>query len=52
MIPVTVPGRETTADINLEARTALISARTTGIWDALVTTHKASGPHLVAIRMN
>ncbi|HSB17289.1 MAG TPA: hypothetical protein VLE22_22755 [Bryobacteraceae bacterium] len=52
VIPVIVPGRETTVDINLETRTALVSTRTTGIWDALVTLHKAPGPHLVAIRMN
>jgi hypothetical protein len=52
VIPVIVPGRETTVDINLETRTVLISARTTGIWDALVTLHKAPGPHLVAVRMN
>ncbi|MEK7753135.1 MAG: hypothetical protein AAB654_14520, partial [Acidobacteriota bacterium] len=52
VIPVTVPGRETTLDIHLETRTAVISTRTTGIWDALVALHKAPGPHLVAIRMN
>jgi hypothetical protein len=52
VIPAIIPGRETTVDINLETRTALISTRTTGIWDALVTLHKAPGPHLVAIRMN
>ncbi len=52
MIPVAIPGRETTVDIHLETRTAVISRRTTGIWDALVALHKAPGPHLVAIRMN
>jgi hypothetical protein len=52
VIPVAVPGRETTLDINLETRTAVISTRTTGIWDALVTLHKAPGPHLAAIRTN
>lgn len=52
VIPVIVPGRETTVDINLETQTAAVSTRTTGIWDALVTLHKAPGPHLVAIRMN
>jgi hypothetical protein len=52
MAPVSVPGRETTVNIDLQNRTAEITRRTTGIWDAMVTLHKAPGPHLAAIRMN
>ena len=52
MVPVSVPGRETTVNIDLQNRTAEITRRTTGIWDAMVTLHKAPGPHLAAIRMN
>jgi hypothetical protein len=52
VLPVAVPGRETTVDINLETRTAVLVTRTTGVWDGLVMLHKAPGPHLAAIRMN
>jgi hypothetical protein len=52
VIPVTVPGRETTVNIDLQTHTAEITRRTTGIWDAMITLHKSPGPHLEAIRMN
>lgn len=52
VIPVTIPGRETTVDIHVQDRTATITTRTTGIWDAAVALHKAPGPHLAAVRMN
>ena len=52
VFPVSVPGRETMVDINLENRSAEISARTTGVWDALVYLHKMPGPHNVNIRGN
>jgi hypothetical protein len=52
IIPVTVPGRETTVDIDLQARNAQVTRRQTGIWDALVVLHKSPGPHLAGIRMN
>ena len=52
VIPVTVPGRETIVDINLQAGTAEVTRRTTGIWDALVVLHKSPGPHLPSVRMN
>lgn len=39
-------------DINVEKRSAEISARTTGAWAALVYLHKMPGPHNVAIRGN
>jgi len=51
-IPVGVPGRETTFDLDLNRRSATISGRETGIWDALVQLHKSPGPHLAEIRMN
>ena len=51
-IPVTVPGRETTLDVDLGARTATVEERDTGITDALILLHKSPGPHLVDIRMN
>jgi hypothetical protein len=52
VIPVSVPGRETTVTVDLQNRTAEIKRRTTGVWDAMVVLHKAPGPHLAAIRMN
>lgn len=51
-IPVSVPGRETIVDLNLNSRSATITARDTGVWDALVQLHKSPGPHLAEIRMN
>jgi hypothetical protein len=52
VFPVSVPGRETMVDINVEKRSAEISARPTGTWDALVYLHKMPGPHNVSIRGN
>ena len=52
LVPVSVPGRETMVNIDLENRTAEITRHTTGIWDATVMLHKSPGPHLAAIRMN
>jgi hypothetical protein len=52
IIPVTVPGRETTLDLDLLARSATINIRETGLWDALIQLHKSPGPHLADIRMN
>lgn len=52
VIPVIVPGRETTVDLNLESRTATISRRDTGISDAMIHLHKMPGPHNVNIRVN
>jgi hypothetical protein len=51
-IPVSVPGRETSLDLNIGARLATISRRDTGISDALILLHKSPGPHLADIRMN
>jgi len=51
-IPVTVPGRETTLDLDLSTRTATVTERRTGIGDAFLLLHKSPGPHLADIRMN
>jgi hypothetical protein len=52
VVPVVLPGRETTVDLNLNTHTAAISVRETGFSDALVHLHKMPGPHNVAIRVN
>lgn len=52
VIPVLIPGRETTVDLNLQSRTATISERNTGVSDALIHLHKMPGPHNVNIRVN
>jgi hypothetical protein len=52
IIPVTVPGRETTVTVDLKSDTAGIETRTTGLWDAFVILHKSPGPHLAGMRMN
>jgi hypothetical protein len=49
---VSVPGRETAVDLNLLARSAMVSERRTGISDALVYLHKMPGPHNADIRVN
>ena len=52
IIPVTVPGRETTVSISIASREATIVTRETGLADALVTLHKSPGQHGPGIRMN
>src|SRR5256885_5297526 len=52
IIPVTIPGRETTVSINIASREATIVTRETGLADALVTLHKSPGQHAPSIRMN
>ncbi len=52
IVPVGVPGHETTADLNLTAGTAVISQRSTGLADAMVYLHKMPGPHNANIRVN
>ena len=52
VVPVSVPGRETTIDIDLAARSAAILERQTGLADAVIMLHKSPGPHLADIRMN
>ena len=52
IIPVMIPGRETTVSISLSNRQATIVTRETGFADALVTLHKSPGQHGPDIRMN
>jgi hypothetical protein len=52
IIPVTIPGRETTVSLNIAGGEATIATRETGLADALVTLHKSPGPHGPAVRMN
>ena len=52
VIPVILPGRETSVDLNLVTRSASITELSTGMWSALVYLHKTPGPHNVAIRGN
>jgi hypothetical protein len=52
IIPLTIPGRETTVRISIARREAAITTRETGLADALVTLHKFPGPHTPNFRMN
>jgi hypothetical protein len=52
IIPVTIPGRETTVNISIASREATIVTRETGLAEALVTLHKSPGQHGPNIRMN
>ena len=52
VIPVMLPGWETTVDLNVENRTASISRQRTGMVDALIHLHKMPGPHNASIRGN
>jgi hypothetical protein len=52
IIPVMIPGRETTVSIRLASGEATIVTRETGLADALVTLHKSPGQHGPNIRMN
>jgi hypothetical protein len=52
IIPVTIPGRETTVTINIANREATIVTREIGLANALVTLHKSPGQHGPDIRMN
>jgi hypothetical protein len=52
IIPVMIPGRETTVSIGIGSGEATIVTRETGLADALVTLHKSPGQHGPNIRMN
>ncbi len=52
IIPVTIPGRDTTVSISIASREATIVTRETGLANALVTLHKSPGQHGPNIRMN
>ena len=52
IIPVTIPGRETTVSISIASGEATIVTRETGLADALLTLHKSPGQHGPGIRIN
>src|SRR4029077_12497426 len=52
IIPVTIPGRETTVSVSITNREATIVTRETGLADAMATLHRSPGEHAPAIRMN
>ena len=52
VIPVIIPGRETTVSLSIRNGEATIETRETGLSDALVTLHKSPGQHGPDIRMN
>ena len=52
VIPIIIPGRETTVNLSLSNGEATIETRETGLADALVTLHKSPGQHGPDIRMN
>lgn len=52
VIPVRVPGRETTVTLDYEEGTAVVSSRAQPVGDALVYLHKTPGPHNVDVRGN
>ena len=52
VIPVVVPGRETSVELNLQSRTATISTRHLDLPEAMIYLHKMPGPHNVNLRGN
>ena len=49
---MSLPGRETTVDLDYAQRVATITPRDTGLAEAFVYLHKSPGPHLALIRGN
>lgn len=52
IIPVIVPGRETTVTIKLASGDATVVTREAGLAAAMATLHRSPGEHAPAIRMN
>lgn len=52
VMPVRVPGRETTVDLDYATGTATVSSRRQPIGDVLVYLHKSPGPHNADTRGN
>ena len=52
VIPIIVPGREVTVDLNLETRSASVTSRGDSMWSAMVYLHKMPGQHNANIRGN
>jgi hypothetical protein len=51
-MPVSIPGRETTVELDLPGGTATVVERKTGWADAMIYLHKMPGPHNANIRGN
>jgi hypothetical protein len=52
VFPVSKPGLEASVDVDVEARTVVVSRRRTGILEAFAYLHKMPGPHNANIRGN
>ena len=49
---MTIPGRETSVDLNLDTGSAVVTERGDSVWSALVYLHKMPGQHLANLRGN
>jgi hypothetical protein len=52
IIPVSKPGLQTTVDVDLSNRSALVSRRPTGVLESIAYLHKSPGPHNADLRGN
>lgn len=52
VIPVSVPGRDTTVTLDVNKREASVEQRVTGLADALIVLHMSPGQHMADIRKN
>jgi hypothetical protein len=52
IFPVSIAGLESTVDVDLDGRSALVMRRHMNVWESLSYLHKMPGPHNVAIRGN
>ena len=52
IVPVSIPGRETSVSLDFARHEATIVTRETGLADALMTLHKSPAGHAPEIRMN
>lgn len=52
VFPVSKAGIETTIEVDLDARSATVTRRSTSFWEATAYLHKMPGPHNVALRGN
>jgi len=52
VFPVSIAGRETTVDVDLDARSAVVKRRAMNLRESLAYLHKMPGPHNVALRGN
>jgi len=52
IFPISIAGLESTVDVDLDARSAVVKRRPMSTWESLAYLHKLPGPHNVAIRGN